>query len=107
MKAAGVSGKSERSIMKSEVMPKTQRPTTSRPQTAPPRSAVSIDSWYERVAAAAVRRGFARQERLRVRLERALELGAFAAVQHVVPDLLARQHLGRQVVAELPAHLHL
>ena len=57
--------------------------------------------------AAAVRRGFARQERLRVRLERALELGAFAAVQHVVPDLLRGEHLAGEVVRELAAHLRL
>ena len=55
MKAEGVSGNRLRKSMQSVVRPKTHSPTTSRPQTAPPRSAVSIDSWYDRVAAAAVR----------------------------------------------------
>ena len=55
MKAEGVSGNMLRKSMKSVVRPKTHSPTTSRPQTAPPRRAVSMDDWYERVAAAAVR----------------------------------------------------
>ena len=54
MNHAGRFGKTKRSVMKSDVSPKTHEPTTSSPQTASPRSATLI-ACRQRSAAAAVR----------------------------------------------------